>query len=117
MGGAQMRIDIGAGGKIIGTKRVSPNGQVSGLREYAGKEVLVILPGEGVSEPTGEDIFSEMQKLILNQMRIAFEQNKWMRERFSNPYEAMQEFMKSILPPNMKSFLEMMDEWMKQQKK
>ena len=112
-----MRIDIGPGGKIVGTKRVSPNGQVSGLREYAGKEVLIVIPGEGAQGFYQEDTFSEFQKLALNQMQMAFDQNKWMRDRFSNPYDAMQEFMKSVAPPNMRSFMELMDIWLKQQKK
>jgi hypothetical protein len=43
--GTHMKIDIGMEGKILGTKRVSPNGQVSGLSEYAGEEVLIVYPG------------------------------------------------------------------------
>jgi hypothetical protein len=112
-----MRLDIGPGGKIVGTKRVSPNGQVSGLREYAGKEVLIVIPGETGSGFYPEDTFTEFQKLALNQMQMAFDQNKWMKDRFSNPYEAVQEFMKSVAPPNVKSFMDLMDAWMKQQKK
>ena len=96
---------------------MSPNGQVSGLREYAGREVLIVLPGEPGSGAYPEDTFSEFQRLALNQMQMAFDQNKWLRDRFTNPYEAVQEFMKSIAPPNMKSFMELMDVWMKQQMK
>jgi hypothetical protein len=113
-----LRIDIGPGGKIVGTKRVSPNGQVSGLREYAGKEVLIVIPGESGSGFYPEDSsFSEFQKLALNQMQMAFDQNKWLRDKFSNPYDAMQEFVKTVAPPNMKSFMELMDLWLKQQKR
>lgn len=115
--GEPMRIDIGAGGKIIATKRVSPNGQVSGLREYAGREVLIILPGEGGAGQYygAEDAYAAIQKMVQAQMEIAFKQYDWMRERFSDPNEAVREFMRGISPPGMRSIMEMMDAWFKKQ--
>lgn len=39
-----MRIDIGPKGQIVGTKRVGPEGQIAGLADHAGKDVLVLVP-------------------------------------------------------------------------
>ena len=113
-----MRIDIGRGGKIIGTKRVSPNGQVSGLKEFSGREVLVILPGEVVEEGP-ESFASEFQQLVQDQMQLAFKQSKWLSDRYGSPYEAMREFMRSATPGAAagKTFQEMFDEWVRAQKK
>ena len=111
-----MRIDIGRDGKILGTKKVSPNGQVSGLKEYAGQEVLVILPGKS-GEDGPEEFLSEFQNLVQEQMGLAFKQYKWLSEKYGSPYEAAREFMRSATPSGTKSFEEMMGDWLKQQKK
>lgn len=69
-----MRIELGAGGKIIGTRRVSPNGQVSGLRELAGKEVLVILPGEpGKGFASPEDYLKDLEDAVQEQVKRSLE--------------------------------------------
>ena len=44
IGSSPMKIDIG-NGKVLGTKRVSSNGQISGFTEFACQDVLVVLPG------------------------------------------------------------------------
>lgn len=69
-----MRIELGAGGKIVGTRKVSPNGQVSGLKELAGREVLVILPGdpETLFEGPG-DYLKELQDAVQEQVRQSLE--------------------------------------------
>ena len=61
-----MKIDIGADGKILGTKRVSANGQISGFTEYAGAEVLVILPGGElpIVRRDARDVLDEMEKIV-----------------------------------------------------
>ena len=111
-----MRIDIGRGGKIIGTKKVSPNGQVSGLKDLAGREVLVILPGESGGEGP-EEFASEFQSLMQDQMGLAFKQYNWLSDRYPTPYEAMREFVRSATPVAGKSLQEMFDDWVNSQKK
>jgi hypothetical protein len=111
-----MRIDIGRGGKILGTKKVSPNGQVSGLKEYAGQEVLVILPGASGGEGP-EEFAAEFQSLVQDQMNLAFKQSKWLSEKYATPFDAMREFLRSANPGAGKNFQEMFDEWVKAQKK
>lgn len=111
-----MRIDIGRGGKILGTKKVSPNGQVSGLKDYAGREVLVILPGESGSDGP-EEFASEFQQLMQDQMNLAFKQSQWLSEKYGSPYEAVREFVRTATPGAGKNLQEIFDEWVKQQKK
>jgi len=78
-----MKIDIGAEGKILGTKKVSPNGQVSGLSEYAGEEVLIIYPGprEPRIRMDAKDYVHEVEKAVQNQMRSAFRQYKVLKAK------------------------------------
>ncbi len=69
-----MKIDIGTEGKILGTKRVSPNGQVSGLSEYAGEEVLIIYPGprEPRIRMEAKDYVHEVEKAVQNQICLLY---------------------------------------------
>jgi hypothetical protein len=39
-----MNINVGSEARVVGTKRVSPQGSVAGLREWAGQDVLVVVP-------------------------------------------------------------------------
>ena len=79
-----MKIDIGAEGKILGTKRVSPNGQVSGLSEYAGEEVLIIYPGprEPRIRMQAGDYVHEVEKAVAGQMKVAFQQYKALKVKY-----------------------------------
>lgn len=94
-----VRIDLGHGGKIIGTKRVSPNGQVSGLREFAGREILVVLPGMP-GAPTPEDVVADMRKTVEDQMAVAFQQYENLRSTYGTPEQAAQTFLQgaSLFP-------------------
>jgi hypothetical protein len=94
-----MRLEIGPGGKIIGTKRVSPNGQVSGLSDYAGREVLIVLLEEGggggpgsVGNPAG------WSEAVNEQMRSAFDQYQSLQDLYASPWEATRAFLQSVFP-------------------
>jgi hypothetical protein len=94
-----MRLDIGPGGKIIGTKRVSPNGQVSGLSEYTGREVLIVLLEDGANAaPTGAGGPSAWTDAVNEQMRRAFEQYESLQDLYSTPWEATRAFLQSVFP-------------------
>lgn len=108
-----MKIDIGSEGKILGTKRVSPNGQVSGLSEYAGEEVLIIYPGP--SEPRirleAKDYVHEVEKAVHNQMRQAFRQYKDLKDKYKDEAEASREFLRARSPKSFKGLVETVDDW------
>lgn len=108
-----MKIDIGADGKILGTKRVSPNGQVSGLSEYAGEEVLIIYPGprEPRIKMETRDYLHEMEKAVNSQMKHAFRQYKALKGRYSDEAEASREFIKAKSPKSFKNLVETVDDW------
>jgi hypothetical protein len=111
-----MRLDIGQDGKIIGTRRVSPNGQVSGLSEFAGREVLVILPGntEGASSPpwgTPEG----MTQLVSEQIREAYQRYRTLQEMYATPWEATRSFLQSAFGAQVPDVLAQVDRWVKSQ--
>jgi hypothetical protein len=112
-----MKIDIGTEGKILGTKRVSPNGQVSGLSEYAGEEVLIVYPGP--TEPRikmeTKDYVHEVEKAVHNQMKIAFKQYQSLKGKYSDEGEAARDFIKAKSPKQFKGLVETVDTWVASQ--
>lgn len=112
-----MRLDIGPGGKIIGTKRVSPNGQVSGLSDYAGREVLVVLLEDGTgagSIPSGGP--AGWGEAVNDQMRRAFEQYQSLQDLYATPWEATRAFLQSVFPwAPLPSLTEQIHRWIQTQ--
>lgn len=108
-----MKIDIGTDGKILGTKRVSPNGQVSGLSEYAGEEVLIIYPGprEPRIKMEAKDYLHEVEKAVHNQMKSAFGQYKGLKERYKDEAEATRAFIKDRSPKTFQGLIDNVDNW------
>jgi len=111
-----MRIDIGPDGKIIGTRRVSPNGQVSGLSEFSGREVLVILPGTSESNygspwPSGD----EVTRMVSDQIRQAYERYHALQETYATPWEATRSFMERAYGGLVPDLMAEVDRWVKSQ--
>ena len=110
-----MKIDIG-NGKVLGTKRVSPNGQISGFTEYAGQEVLVILPGgETDVKLTPRDLVREIQVATNEHMKVAFHQYKDLKRRFETPERATKEFLGKHAPRSFQGLYENVEHWVKEQ--
>jgi hypothetical protein len=112
-----MKIDIGAEGKILGTKKVSPNGQVSGLSEFAGEEVLIIYPGprEPRIRMDAKDYVHEVEKAVQNQMRSAFRQYKVLKAKYKDEATAASEFIRTKSPQSFQGLVENVDSWVKAQ--
>ncbi len=112
-----MKIDIGSEGKILGTKRVSPNGQVSGLSEYAGEEVLVIYPGPRAPriQMEAKDYVHEVEKAVQNQMRGAFQQYKALKAKYKDEAAATVEFMRAKSPQSFQGLIDNVDIWVREQ--
>ena len=109
-----MKIELEHGAKILGTKKVSGNGQVSGLTEYAGKEVMIILipkAGKGV-KPSPEYIFKELENSINEHMKLVFKQYKRLEEIYGTPEDATRQFIKKITPKSSHSFIDDVDKWL-----
>lgn len=41
-----MKINVGPKARVVGTKKVTPQGTVAGLREFAGRDVLIVVPSQ-----------------------------------------------------------------------
>lgn len=110
-----MKIDIG-NGKILGTKRVSQNGQISGFTEYAGREVLVVLPeGEPTIKLDAKEYVREMQVATNEHMKVAFEQYKELKKKFETPERATKEFLNKHAPKSFQGLVGKVDDWVKEQ--
>lgn len=112
-----MKIDIGTDGKILGTKRVSSNGQISGFTEYAGAEVLVILPGgkTPIVRRSARDLWGEAEKVVEERMKVAFQEYQNLRRRFPTPRDAAKSFLNSSPSKNLKGLVDRADAWLRQQ--
>lgn len=112
-----MKIDIGSEGKILGTKKVSPNGQVSGLSEYAGEEVLVIYPGprEPRIQMQARDYVHEVERAVHNQMRAAFRQYKGLKARYGDEAAATADYLRARSPQSFQGLIDSVDEWVRGQ--
>ena len=110
-----MKIDIG-NGKVLGTKKVSPNGQVSGFTEYAGQDVLVVLPGDDVDmRLSPRDVIREVQVAANEHMKVAFHQYKDLKRRFETPEKATKEFMAKHAPETFVGLYDTVENWAKDQ--
>lgn len=101
-----MKLDIG-NGKILGTKKVSQNGQISGFTDYAGEEVLVILPdGEPDVQLDTRDYLRELQAASNEHMKVAFSQYQELKQNFEGPDQATREFMENYTPRSFSNLYE-----------
>ncbi|MGB1696930.1 MAG: hypothetical protein ACPHK8_00860 [Thermoplasmatota archaeon] len=112
-----MKIDIGSEGKILGTKRVSPNGQVSGLSEYAGEEVLIVYPGprEPRIRMEPKDYMHEVEKAVQNQLKGAFGQYKGLKDKYASEADATRAYLKAKAPKSFQGLVESVDSWVSSQ--
>jgi uncharacterized protein YeaO (DUF488 family) len=110
----KLKIEFESGAKIVGTKRVSTKGQVSGLTEYAGKEVMIILiPKDGTAiKPTHEYLYHELQSAAEEQMKLAFKNYKKLQEVFDTPEAAAKQFFEKYTPDTVKKMQASMEEWL-----
>lgn len=112
-----MKIDIGTDGRILGTKRISPNGQVSGFTEYAGLDVLVILPGgrQPVVRRDAHDLLAEAEILVRQQMELAFRRYEKLKSRFRTPELATRTFLRQLRGTRVRGLVAKADEWVREQ--
>lgn len=110
-----MKIDIGRG-KILGTKEVSPNGQISGFSDYAGREVLVVLPeGETEVEPDPGEVVEEIKLATQHHMKVAFEEYEQAKERFRGPSDATKRFLDDHAPDSFQGLYGEIERWLADQ--
>jgi uncharacterized protein YeaO (DUF488 family) len=109
-----VKIEFEPGAKIVGTKRVSAKGQVSGLTEYAGKEVMIILvPKDGKAiKPTQEYLYHELQKAAEEHMDLAFKNYKNLSGVFGSREAALKQFFEKYTPESVQKMRESMEEWL-----
>ena len=111
-----MRLEIGPDGKIIGSRRVSPNGQVSGLTEFAAREVLVILPGSTYSESAPRWGSPEaIAQAVEEQVRQAYQRYGLLQQMYATPWEATRSFVRSAFGSATPDLVEEVDRWVKEQ--
>jgi hypothetical protein len=108
-----MKIDIGRG-KILGTKEVSSNGQISGFSDYVGQEVLVVLPeGEADVEPDARELVEEITLATQQHMQVAFrEYEEQVKVRFRGPNEATKQFLDENAPESFSGLYDQVEAWL-----
>lgn len=70
-----MRIELGPEGQVIGTKRVNTNGQIGGLKSFAGQDLLVVQPGQKAEyKLTMQDRLHQARAIVAEQARATREE-------------------------------------------
>ena len=110
-----MKIEFEPGAKIVGTKRVSAKGQVSGLTEFAGKEVMIILvPKTGKTvKPTMEYFYHELHSAAEEHMKLAFKRSNKLRDVFGTPEKAVKQFFEKYTPQSVQTMKSDLDKWLR----
>jgi hypothetical protein len=110
-----MKIDIGRG-KILGTKEVSANGQISGFKDYAGREVLVVLPeGETEVQQDPAEVVEEIKLATQHHMKVAFNEYEQAKERFRGPSDATRRFLEDHAPDSFQGLYGEIEKWLADQ--
>lgn len=110
-----MKLDIGRG-KILGTKTVSSNGQISGFTEYAGREVLVVLPDEDTEvQADPREVVEEIKLATQQHMKVAFREYEQLKQRFQGPGEATRQFLDANAPRSFSGLYETIERWVGEQ--
>lgn len=110
-----MKIDIGRG-KILGTKTVSSNGQISGFTEYAGRDVLVVLPEDDTEvRPDARELVEELKLATQQHMKVAFGEYEEAKERFQGPNEAAKAFLDANAPQSFGGLYGRIETWLQDQ--
>lgn len=110
-----MKIDIG-NGKILGTKEVSSNGQISGFTEYAGREVLIVLPEDDTEvQPDAREMVEEIKLATQEHMKVAFDEYEQAKDRFQGPSEATRRFLDEHTPRTFQGLYERVESWVQDQ--
>lgn len=110
-----MKLDIGKG-KILGTKEVSSNGQISGFTEYAGREVLVVLPESDTEvEPDAREMLEEITTATRQHMKVAFDEYEQIKDRFRGPGDATRAFLDEHAPRSFKGLYDRVEAWVQEQ--
>ena len=116
-----MKLEIDRGSRIVGTKRVSVGGQISGLKKYEGREMLLILlPEEGgisIAPITAPEVIRNAQEFIGRGMENLWEKHPFIKTRFNSYDEALRDFMNKYGVEQVNTVVErMLDDWQKKLK-
>lgn len=77
-----MRIDLSPQGHIVGTRRVPASGQLTGLKDYAGKELLLLLPkGRPVLRTTLRDHVYDWERVAQKNAKRAAKEWRALQKR------------------------------------
>lgn len=78
-----MKINVGPEARVVGNKRVQPNGTVGGLRELAGREVFIVVPTTTPRvSPTGADVVHEVREELVKNGQRALREFRALRRRY-----------------------------------
>lgn len=104
-----MRIDIGPQGQIVGTKRVGAEGQIAGLSDHAGKDVLVLVPDGRASFHFGiQDYLLDLRKTAQRNVKKARAEIKRIEGRLPqwSRLDAARARLESLKPANVQALVE-----------
>lgn len=109
-----MKIQVGKKARILGTKKVSPEGRVDGLRDVAGKNVLIVVPSvtPRVAHDL-EDYFDDAQNMLRQQAQVALRGVKTLRHQLERGLTPATQAVVDAAPRRYRPLVRKADQWVR----
>lgn len=109
-----MKIDVGPRARIVGTKKVSSEGSVHGLRDVAGKNVLIVVPSQTPRVvATTRDLWVDAQANLKTQAKRAVGELRQLRREFEKRSAPATRTLLAQLPPPARAPVRRADQWIR----
>lgn len=110
-----MKINIGPQARIVGTKKVGPRGTVAGLSEFAGRDVLIVVPTQAPRyTPTASDVLVQVRSTAAKQGRELLKEYRSFRQRYFKKAVPGTGKLLEVSPAALRPRIRQADAWVRQ---
>ncbi len=109
-----MKIDVGTQARVVGTKKVSPKGTVAGLAEFAGRDVLVVVPSQTPRYvTTASDLLTQARTEVRRQGKAALKGYRTLRLRYLRQQTPVAGRLLGVSPERARPTIKKADAWVR----
>lgn len=109
-----MKINVGSQAEVLGTKKISPQGTVAGLKSHAGKDVLLVVPSQRPRFVQSlDDLVEATRKTARQQGQAALKSYSGFRRRHLNRRMTGTDKILGIAPEPVHPYVTKADAWVR----
>lgn len=109
-----MKINVGSQARVVGTKKVNAQGSVAGLREFAGQDVLIVVPSETPRySTTATDLLEQARSRAVTTGRMALKEFQSFRQRHLRTQVTGTARVLEVAPPKARPVIRKADAWVR----